>query len=289
MDAPMRVSTRRIGLALSGGGARGLAHIGVLKVLEQEGVPIRCLAGTSMGGLIAALYAAGLSPDFMEQEAQRMGSLRQLLALAEPPLPHRGLFEGQKVKDYLRGHLGERTFDDLCVPLALVAVDLNSGREVVLRDGQVVDAVRATIALPGFLAPVERGEQMLVDGGVLNNLPADVVRQMGADLVIAVDVTSNGRMASLLVQALRRRRYLPKGLVGTFEILYRTLAVMMGEIQHHRVVQARPEVIILPRIPQDVTVLTGFQRAAEIIAAGQQAAREVLPCVRDLLQEAKDD
>ena len=119
--------TSKIGLALSGGGARGLAHIGVLKVLEQEGIPIDCLAGTSMGGLIAAAYAAGLSPDFLEQEAVHMGSVRQLLTLAEPPLPRRGLFEGQKVSEYLRGHLGERTFDDLRMPLALVAVDLDGG------------------------------------------------------------------------------------------------------------------------------------------------------------------
>ena len=93
---------RKVGLALSGGGARGLAHIGVLKILEQEGVPIDYLAGTSMGGLIAAAYAAGLSPDLMEQEALRMASLRRLLALADPSLPRRGLFEGQKVRDRIR-------------------------------------------------------------------------------------------------------------------------------------------------------------------------------------------
>lgn len=285
MGEPKRTSTRRVGLALSGGGARGLAHIGVLKVLEQECIPIDCLAGTSMGGLIAAAYAAGLSPGFMEQEAIRMGSLRRLLALAEPPLPRHGLFEGQKVSEYLRGHLGEHTFDDLRSPLALIAVDLYSGQEVILREGRVVDAVRATIALPGVLAPVGREGRMLVDGGVLNNLPADVVRQMGADLVVAVDVTSDGGTTSLVIEALRRRRYIPNGLVGTLEVLYRTLVVMMEEIQRHRLAQAPPDVVIRPRIPHGVTVLTGFSRAAEIVAAGEQAAREALPRVRALLQE----
>ncbi|MBE9507712.1 MAG: patatin-like phospholipase family protein, partial [Chloroflexi bacterium] len=114
----MTRSSRKVGLALSGGGARGLAHIGVLKILEQEGVPIHFLAGTSMGGVIAAGYAAGLSPDFMEQEALRMSSLRRLLALADPSLPQRGFFEGRRVREYLVGHLGNRTFDDLRLPLA---------------------------------------------------------------------------------------------------------------------------------------------------------------------------
>ncbi len=289
MGEVKRTSPRRVGLALSGGGARGLAHIGVLKVLEREGIPIDCLAGTSMGGLIAAAYAAGLSPDFLEQEAMHMGSIRQLLTLAEPPLPRRGLFEGQKVSEYLRNHLGERTFDDLRIPLALIAVDLDGGQEVVLREGRVVDAVRATIALPGVLVPVEREGRTLVDGGVLNNLPADVVRRMGADLVVAVDVASGGSTPPLVVEALRRRRYIPSGLVGTLDVLSRTLVVMMEEIQRHRLAQARPDVVIRPPIPPGVTVLTGFSRAAEIIAAGEQAAREALPRVRALLQEKKDD
>jgi len=187
---------RTVGLALSGGGARGLAHIGVLKVLEREGIPIDYLAGTSMGGVIAAGCAAGLSPEFMEQEALRMTSLRRLLALADPSLPRRGLFEGQKVHEYFIGHLGDRTFDDLRVPLTLVAVDLNTGREVFLSQGQVADAVRATVALPGIFRPVERDGQLLVDGGLLDNLPADAARHIGADVVIAVDVISDGQAVS---------------------------------------------------------------------------------------------
>ncbi|MDH7485687.1 MAG: patatin-like phospholipase family protein [Anaerolineae bacterium] len=276
--------TPRVGLALSGGGARGLAHIGVLRVLERESIPVHLLAGTSMGGVIAAAYAAGLNPDFMEQEARRMASVRRLLALADPSLPRRGLFEGQKVYAYLAAHLGERTFADLRIPLALVAVDLNSGREVYLRQGRVVDAVRASVALPGVLTPVERDGQLLVDGGLLDNLPADAVRQMGADVVIAVDVTSDGQTISHLVQALYRRRYVPNGLADTIEVLWRSVAVMMAEINRHRLAEARPEVIIRPAIPPQVTVLTGFPRAAEIIAAGEQAALAALPRLRQVVE-----
>ena len=284
LSAKMTRSYRKVGLALSGGGARGLAHIGVLKVLEREGIPVDFLAGTSMGGVIAAAYAAGLDPDFMEQEALRMASVRRLLTLADPSLPRRGLFEGQKVREYLSAHLGERTFADLRIPLTLVAVDLNSGREVYLRQGRVVDAVRATVALPGVFTPVERDGQLLVDGGLLDNLPADAVRQMGADVVIAVDVTSDGHTISHVIRGLHRRRYVPNGLAATIEVLWRSVAVMMAEINRRRLAEVRPEVIIRPAIPPEVTVLTGFPRATEIIAAGEQAALEALPHIRQAIE-----
>ena len=273
----------KVGLALSGGGARGLAHIGVLKALEHEGIQVDCLAGTSMGGLIAAAYAAGLGSDFMEQEALRMGRLHNLLALADPSLPRRGLFEGRKVYRYLTGHLGDCTFDDLRLPLALVAVDLHAGQEVHLNQGRVADAVRATIAIPGVLTPVERDGQLLVDGGLLNNLPADVVRSMGADVVIAADALSDGGAELYLIQALRRRRYVPNGLVDTADVLWRSLEVMRREINHRRLAAACPEVILLPHVPPDVSILTGFSRAAEIIAAGEQAALKALPRIQSLL------
>ena len=282
-EKPVEKTPRKIGLALSGGGARGLAHIGVLKILEQEGVPIDYLAGTSMGGVIAAGYAAGLEPEFMEQEALRMTSLRRLLPLTDLSPLRRGLFEGQKVREYLTGHLGDRTFDDLRIPLTLMAVDLNSGREVYLNQGRLVDGVRATVALPGVFTPVERDGQLLVDGGLLDNLPADAVRHMGADVVIAVDISSDGQVVSHLAQALHRYRYVPNGLVDTVEVLWLSLGVMMAEISRRRLADAHPEVIIRPAIPSDVTVLTGFPRAAEIVAAGEEAAQEALPHIRALL------
>ncbi|HID87294.1 MAG TPA: hypothetical protein EYP55_07930, partial [Anaerolineae bacterium] len=157
----------KVGLALSGGGARGLAHIGVLNVLEREGIPVDLLAGTSMGGVIAAGYAAGLSPEFMEQEALRMGQLRKLVGLFDLTLPKAGLVEGRKIEAYLAQHLGEMTFDDLRIPLVLVAVDLVTGEEVILKSGSVIEAVRATISLPGVFAPVRMDGRLLVDGGIL--------------------------------------------------------------------------------------------------------------------------
>lgn len=277
----------KIGLALSGGGARGLAHIGVLKVLERQGIAIDLLAGTSMGGMVAAAYAAGLTPEYMEQEALRMASPRRLLSLADPTLPRRGLFEGQKITEYLADRLGECTFKDLRCPLRLMAVDLEGNRAVILDKGRVTDAVRATIALPGLFKPVEREGELLVDGGLLDDIPAGVVREMGADIVIAVDVVAGNGTFSAMIHRLRDRRYIPNGLASTFEVMFRSLDVMMYEINRRRLAEAAPEVVIRPDIPPGVSVLVGFSRAGDTIVAGEKAAVQALPSIQELLKPSQ--
>ena len=274
----------KVGLALSGGGARGLAHIGVLKVLEQEGVPIDFLAGTSMGGIIAASYAAGLGVDYMAEEARRMGRLRNMIRLMDRSLPARlGLFEGQKVQQYLASHLGDITFDDLRIPLALVAVDLESGEEVVLRSGSVVEALRATISLPGVFAPFRLDGRLLVDGGVLNNLPADVVRRMGAEVVIAVNVSLNLGELPPLVEV--EEQHLPLTQIPLIiETLRRTVAIMETHICAQKLAEARPEVLIRPQLGDDISLLGGFARAPECMAAGEEAAKAALPQICRLLE-----
>ncbi len=281
-------SPRKIGLALSGGGARGLAHIGVLQVLHRAGVPVACLSGTSMGGFIGALYAAGMAPDTMETEALCLSAPRRLVGLIDRSLPRRGLFEGRKVYECMQGYLGDLTFDDLRIPLTVVAVDLDTGQEVRLDRGRVVDAVRATIAIPGIFTPVERGGQVLVDGGLLNNLPTDVARRMGADTVIAVDVSMKQARPSVFHvwrQRLLRGPYIPNEMANTAEVLYRSLRVMRDEMHRRRLIEAPPDLIIEPDIPPDVLPLRGFPRAADIIAAGTRAAEAALPRVLALVDE----
>lgn len=274
----------RLGLALSGGGVRGLAHIGVLKVLTEAEIPVCAVAGTSAGGLIGALYAAGISPQRMEEEALRMASPRCLLPFINRALPFRGLLSAQKVAEYLESFLGDLTFDQLPIPLAVVAVDLVTGQKVVLNEGRVVDAVRATIALPGLLSPVERNGQILVDGGLLDNLPADVVRQMGAERVVAVDISTDDTSVSSLTEELKRRPFVPDSLADMADILWRSLAVMMREANRRNLEEAHPDLLVRPAIPAGVTVLTGLTRAAEIIAAGEKAARAMLPYLKDLVR-----
>jgi len=261
-----------------------LAHIGVLKVLEREGIPVDYLAGTSMGGLIAAGYAAGLSTDFMEQEALRMSRYSQLARLFDLSLPGAGLVEGRKVREYLAQHLGECTFANLKIPLALIAVDLVSGQEITLTEGSVVEAVRATISFPGFFAPVRQGQRLLVDGGLLNNLPADVVRRMGANVVIAVDVSIPLETLPEIPEAEGRR--LPFSQVSlTVQSLRRALGIMMLYQVNQRLAQARPEVLIRPALDRGITLVSGFGRAAEVIAAGEQATVAALPRLRQLLHK----
>jgi NTE family protein len=275
-----------VGLALSGGGARGLAHIGVLKVLEREGIPIDCLVGTSMGGLIGAVYAAGMTPEAMEAEAIRMSQTRRLLDLVDRALPRRGLLEGERVRDYLAGHLGEATFDDLCLPLALVAVDLISGREIILRQGRVVDAVRATIAIPGLLAPVEMDGYRLVDGGLLNNLPADVAQHMRSEVVIAVDVTASSN-GNVWLQSLGGYWFVPDRLLHIADDAQRSLSIMMAHLNQYNLQAAQPDLVIHPAIGPEIGVFGGFTRPAQIIAAGEAATEAALPQIQQAIERRR--
>jgi len=265
----------RVGLALSGGGARGLAHIGVLKVLAREGIPVDLLAGTSIGGVIAAAYAAGMSPAEIESEALATTRWRNLAGLVDRSLPRRGMFSGNRLLAYFERHLGGRTFADLLTPLALVAVDLNTGQEVILQEGPVALAVRATVALPGLLAPVEVDGRRLADGGLLNNLPVDVVRQMGADIVIAVDVSArHGEVWR------SHSRWAPDAIVETVQVLGESLSVMACAINEQKLRQARPEVLIRPAVPAGVNAVAGYNRADELIGVGERAAEAALPRIR---------
>jgi len=273
----------QIGLALSGGGSRGLAHIGVLKVFEREGIPVNFLAGTSMGGVIAAGYAAGLDATYLEEEALRMGQLRNLARLVDYSHSSQGLMEGQRIREYFARQLGEVTFADLRISLALVAVDIISGEEVVLNHGSVADAVRATISLPGVFVPFRMNGRLLVDGGVLNNLPADVVRRMGADVVIAVDVSARPEDWSQLARTGKRRRLSPIHVPLIVETLLRTVGIMEDQITTQKLLTAQPEVVIKPMLDNDVNLVSGFTKVADCIAAGEGAAVAALPAIQRAL------
>jgi NTE family protein len=272
----------KIGLALSGGGARGLAHIGVLKTLEREGIPVDFLAGTSMGGVIAAGYAAGLNAAYLEQEALHMSRWRNLLPLVDRSLPGLGLVRGERVRDYLADHIGEITFDQLNIPLALVAVDLLSGQEVLLRSGVVADAVRATISLPGVFAPYPLDGRLLVDGGILNNLPADVVRRMGAEVVIAVNVSADAELLPYEAPEDNGRLALPQ-VFHMVTSLRRVVNIMAHQMADYRLAQAQPDLVLCPCLDLDVSPLGGFLRAREVVAAGEAVAEEALSRLRQMV------
>lgn len=271
----------RLGLALSGGGARGLAHIGVLKVLEQAGIVADLVVGTSMGGVMAAAYAAGMTAAEIEHEALERSRPRQLLRLIDPMPAAGGLLGGQRLQAYFERLFGRRTFAEMRCPLAVVAVDLNSRREVILREGPLAEALRATTAVPGVFAPLEKDGMRLVDGGVLNNLPVDVARKMGAEVVIAVDISPTRE--SEYSRWFDNRRWAPKGFLATLQVLEETISTLMIAAQEHKLRQFPPDLLLCPALPREVTVFTGFERAAELIALGEETARRHLADMQALL------
>lgn len=273
----------KIGLALSGGGARGFVHVGILKTLLEAGIPIDCIAGTSMGGVIAAAFACGIPIEQIEEKVLLLSKTRELMKLVDLSRQRRGLLEGNRVRDFLADLFLDRSFENLRVPLALPAVDLVTAREVVFTSGLVFPAVLATIAVPGLFTPVEIGPYRLVDGGVLNNLPVGPARQLGADVVIAVDAQFAPE-AEKPWQDLPAAHRFPLPVPDFVLDFYRAGLIMVEEITHNRLQSCPPDLLLHPAIPPNITMFLGFPHAREIIAVGEQCARDALPEIQRLIR-----
>ena len=179
----------KFGLALGSGSARGMAHIGVIQILEAYHIPIDMIAGTSIGSVVGSVYAAGASVEQMKEAALAMKQ-RGSFAIFDPTIPRSGLISGNRAEEILNSiALKDKTFDDLKIPFAAVATDIKTGAKVILNQGSVIKAVRASISIPGIFTPVKYQDYFLVDGGVVDPVPADVVQKMGADIIIAVSLT----------------------------------------------------------------------------------------------------
>jgi len=267
----------QIGLALSGGGVRGLAHLGVLQVLEELDVPVHMIAGTSMGGLVGGLYAAGVPIGTLIARATKAG----IMDFASPDRSWRGLFQHAKLSAFLSDLLGgeDITFADLNVPLTVVATDVESGELVLLDRGPLIPALLATSAFPIVFAPVRHQGRWLVDGGVLNNFPIDVVRHMGADRVLGVTVPPS---VTLPLEPTKRAGSLPARALFSFTNRTRDwkLPFLIGEttvsfatylITETRLSLCPPDVLIEIRLP-NVGVFT-TSRNAKVIETGRAAAQ----------------
>lgn len=184
--------SKKIGLALGSGGSRGVAHIGVIKALEEEGIRPDYIVGCSMGAVVGAAYANGLSVDEMFEIVSKLKAI-QLIDLSAIPLTRLALLRGNKMLNLLVNSIGETTFDQLKIPFRCIASDLYSGRLVTLSEGSVTQAVKASSSIPGVFPPVKLDGKLLVDGGVLCRVPTEQVKEMGADVVIAVDVLDNAK------------------------------------------------------------------------------------------------
>ena len=303
----------KVGLALGSGSARGWSHIGVLQALSEAGIHIDYVAGTSIGALIGAVYAAG-KIDALEKWARQL-EWKQILSFMDVGLPKSGLIDGRKIADFVRQHVHSKNIEDLAILFGAVATDLSTGREVVLRNGDVIEAVRASISLPGIFTPVERDHAFLIDGGLVNPLPVSTARDMGADFVIAVDLnsdilpkklirpapsTGNPTIASRLRRglsvgathplALSLRKKIsaldlptvmqiktwlePDPTPNIFEVLQTTIRIMQTQITRSNLKADPPDLLIQPQLGH--LNLMEFHRAEEAIAEGYRAAQIAL-------------
>lgn len=296
-------------LALGGGGARGLAHVGLLEVIQREGLRVRAIAGTSIGAEIGAFYAAGVSVEELVRRSVDTG-WRQTLRLFLPDLPGGGLVSGRQIVSFFHEVLGEARFQDLKLPFVAVAADLDTGDEVVLDSGPVADAVRASVSLPGVLAPARAGNRLLIDGGAVNPLPADVARRRFGGPVVAVAVHAAAvhlrhRLSELVerpsrwqasVRALldqpwvrgtqRFRRFLEDLITPEEEppepplpamglVVERAQEITQAAVVGLRLAASPPDLLIVPEVAGVGTL--EFYRGAEIVEAGRAAAEAALP------------
>jgi len=186
------LSRKKVGLALGSGAAKGLAHIGILAALREQDIPVDMIAGTSMGSLVGALYAGGKDIDQIKNLAIDLGPKR-LSYFADPALPKSGLIRGRKIKSLLRSIIGEMEFSDLEIPFACSATDIASNQEVVIKEGLVWEGVMASCSIPLLFTPARWGSRYLVDGGLVDPVPVRILKDMGADFIIAVNVVPVGR------------------------------------------------------------------------------------------------
>jgi NTE family protein len=265
-----KVRRPRLGLALSGGAARGLAHVGVLKVFEEHGVRVDCVAGTSAGALVGGALASGMA----FEELERIGRSLRWRDLGRMTVSRLGVQSNAMLEEYVRARFPVTRFEEMPTPFAAVATDLQTGAAVVMRDeGDVAFAVRASCAVPGWYVPVtdERGRQ-LVDGGLVANLPVSVVRSLGAEVVVAVDVNSEG--AKFLGP--------PTSVIGV--LLQSMLVVQRTAVQHQRQLA---DVVISPAVGHMRWDEMG--RAEEFIQAGVEAARAAMPALKELLEPQPEE
>ena len=180
---------KKVGIALGSGSARGWSHIGVIRSLLEAGIPIDYTCGASIGALVAGSFAAGFL-DPLDRWVRKL-SWSHIIGFMDVMIPRSGLVEGEKISGYLRGVLSDPKIEELPVPFSAIATDLKTGKEVWLREGSLIDAIRASISLPGIFTPYGKNGQWLVDGGLVNPVPVSPCRAMGADIVIAVNLNSD--------------------------------------------------------------------------------------------------
>jgi NTE family protein len=253
----------RIGLALGGGAARGFAHIGVIKVLEAQGIHPEIIVGTSAGAVVGALYAAGNSGFDLQKQAIKLDETK----ISDWSMPDRGVLKGESLQNFVNDAVGQRPIEALKKRFAVVATDLHSGESILFRTGNTGMAVRASATVPGVFRPVSISGHEYVDGGLSSLVPVRSTRQMGADVVIAVDISA--RPGNQPVK-------------GTLDILLQTFTIMGQNLARYELKEA--DVVIQPRVSS--VGATDFQARHDAILEGERAAQAALPQIREAIRKA---
>ncbi|MDI1345205.1 MAG: patatin-like phospholipase family protein [Pseudolabrys sp.] len=303
----------RIGLALGSGSARGWSHIGVIEALHEAGIESDIVCGSSFGAIVGAAYVTNQLPA-LKSFAETL-TWREIVSLLDVSLSGGGLINGKQIIALLRRLGIDSTIENCAKPYAAIATDLETGREIWLREGPIDEAVRASIALPGIFSPARNAERWLVDGGLVNPVPISACRALGADIVIAVNLNGDimgrrfkaepttpiGRFAAVPPEFLRRlidqvpaslreqaAVVAPKLLQsapshpGYFDVLANSINIMQDQITRSRLAGEPPHVMLVPRLGH--IGLMEYHRAAEAIAEGRACVEQAMPALRRYIQ-----
>ena len=294
---------QKVALVLSGGGARGIAHIGVIEELERLGYEITSIAGTSMGSMVGGVYALGKMEEFRDWICTL--DKRKVFSLLDFTLSKQGLIKGDKVLNKIRDFIPDTRIEELPIPYAAVAVDLIKKKEVVFREGSLYHAIRASIAIPSVLTPVKGEHSLLVDGGVLNNIPMNHVQRTEGDLLVAVNVNADvppykpsavdkeaSKKHSLYQEKIRDfynhllKRHPQEDEdeddnLGYFSLLTRTIDLMTMQMADLALHKYHPDILV--EISHESCSIFDFYKAEEMLETGRQVARATLDSYRTKL------
>lgn len=284
---------QKVSLVLSGGGARGIAHIGVIEELELQGYTITSIAGTSMGALVGGVYAVGKLPE-LKKWLYTLDKLK-VFNLIDLTISGQGFIKGDKVFKKMREFIQDQNIEDLAIPYAVVAVDILENKEVIFTKGSIYDAIRASVAIPTVITPVKKGKKLLIDGGVLNNMPINHVTRTPGDLLIAVDVNADIKVVQPQVSEEEKKSMVDKyhkmivnfykqlqgdsreekeKSLGYFDLINKVIGLMTHRIAMQNMEKNPPDILI--RTSRHACTTFDFYMADQLVEMGRAAARDAL-------------
>ncbi|MEM5776879.1 MAG: patatin-like phospholipase family protein [Candidatus Aenigmatarchaeota archaeon] len=263
----------KIGLALSGGGTKGLAHIGVIKVLEKNKIPINYIAGTSAGAIIGGIYASGTPIEKIEKKILSMKTNDFLSFILDFSRPQGGIVKAERMMKYVEELITERKIENFKIGFAAVSADISNFKEVVIDKGDVLFAIRASIAYPGLVKPVKIKDSVLVDGGLINNFPMDVLEKLGMNLIIGVKF---GDTISKMKE------------INYKNVVWRSIKMMNMFLSFYRNKDIKNCVVLEPNIKGISTFTVSEKLAKKAIKAGEKEAKKKIPLIKEKIKELEN-